>query len=179
VRNRERLLVAAAAVFAAGGPGASLEAVARKAGLGIGTLYRHFPTREALFQAVYRHEVDELADLAVRVGNEMEPLEGLRVWLRAVVGMVATKTGMIAALAPAFDPNADCVVDNITRVRASLSALMARAQAAGQVRQDIEAEDVFGAVFAFCQRREQPDWQERATRLVDVFVDGMTTGDGR
>src|SRR5246127_918063 len=85
VRNRERLLEAAKAVFSAGGPEASLEAVARTAGVGIGTLYRHFPTREALFEAVYRREVQQLADLAERLREEAEPVEALRQWMRSNV----------------------------------------------------------------------------------------------
>src|ERR1700741_2526111 len=98
VRNRERVLEAAKAVFSAGGPDASLEAVARRAGVGIGTLYRHFPTREALFEAVYRREVDELAGLAERLAPEAEPIDALRQWLGASVQLVATKKGMLAAL---------------------------------------------------------------------------------
>ena len=101
LRNRDRLLVAARDVFSAGGPDASLEAVARAAGVGIGTLYRHFPTREALFQAVYRREVDQLVDLAATLAAEAPPMEALRRWLHANIGMVATKKGMLAALAPA------------------------------------------------------------------------------
>ena len=93
VRNRERVLEAAKAVFSAGGPDASLEAVARRAGVGIGTLYRHFPTREALFEAVYRREVEQLADLADELKTEAAPTEALRRWLRSNVEFVATKKG--------------------------------------------------------------------------------------
>src|ERR1700753_2565089 len=85
VRNRERILEAAKAVFSAGGPDASLEAVARRAGVGIGTLYRHFPTREALFEAVYRREVGQLVELAEKLKNEAVPVEALRRWLRSNV----------------------------------------------------------------------------------------------
>src|SRR5258705_9941902 len=98
VRNRERVLAAAKAVFSAGGPDASLEAVARRAGVGIGTLYRHFPTREALFEAVYRREVEQLAELAEELKAAASPTEALRHWLRANVEIVATKKGMSAAL---------------------------------------------------------------------------------
>src|SRR5271155_4333914 len=83
ILNRERLLEAAAEIFAAGGAQASLEAVARHAEVGIGTLYRHFPTREALFEAVYRREVDQLGDLADRLAREPDPVEALRAWLHA------------------------------------------------------------------------------------------------
>src|SRR5205809_7307518 len=85
VRNRERLLEAASAVFSAGGPDASLEAVARRAEVGIGTLYRHFPTREALFEAVYRYEVEHLGELARQLAVEAEPVEAVRRWLHANV----------------------------------------------------------------------------------------------
>jgi len=99
VRNRERVLAAAKAVFSAGGAEASLEAVARRAGVGIGTLYRHFPTREALYEAVYRHEVQQLWELAERLKDEASPVEALRRGMRAIVEFVATKKGMSAALA--------------------------------------------------------------------------------
>src|SRR5580693_7922318 len=85
LRNRERVLQAAKAVFSAGGSDASLEAVARHAGVGIGTLYRHFPTREALYDAVYRREVEQLGELAEALKSEAAPVEALRQWLRANV----------------------------------------------------------------------------------------------
>src|SRR5579862_4183974 len=97
-RNRERVLEAAKAIFSAGGPEASLEAVARRAGVGIGTLYRHFPTREALFEAVYRREVDQLGEMAQRLAQDAAPVEALRKWLHANVRLVATKKGMVEAL---------------------------------------------------------------------------------
>src|SRR5690242_10931238 len=99
VRNRELVLEAAKAVFSAGGADASLEAVARRAGVGIGTLYRHFPTRESLYEAVYRREVEQLGELAEHLKSEPEPVEALRKWLRSTVEFVATKKGMTAALA--------------------------------------------------------------------------------
>src|ERR1700734_2668799 len=89
VRNRERVLEAAKTLFSAGGPDASLEAVARQAGVGIGTLYRHYPTREALFEAVYRREVEQLSELADALKNEPSPVESLRRWLRSTVQFVA------------------------------------------------------------------------------------------
>src|ERR1700752_2171988 len=85
IRNRERVLEAAKAVFSQGGPEASLETVAKRAGVGIGTLYRHFPTREALYEAVYRHEVEQLVELAKHLEAEMTPIEEVRPWLQAGV----------------------------------------------------------------------------------------------
>src|SRR4030095_6694782 len=100
-RNRERVLEAAKAVFSAGGADASLEAVAKRAGVGIGTLYRHFPTREDLFAAGHCREVGQLAELAVQLKDAPAPSDALRRWLRANVEFVATKKGMAAALAVA------------------------------------------------------------------------------
>src|SRR6187402_2736590 len=118
IRNRERVLDAAKIVFNAGGPEASLEAVAKRAGVGIGTLYRHFPTREALFEAVYRREVQQLADLAEQLKQEPQPVDALRRWLRSNVKFVATKKGMSAALALATDKNSELFsysFDRLTR----------------------------------------------------------------
>ena len=98
VRNRERVLVAAKAVFSKGGADASLEAVAKRAAVGIGTLYRHFPTREALFEAVYRHEVQQLSELAEQLKDETSPVEALRRWLHSDIELVATRLTMSAAL---------------------------------------------------------------------------------
>src|ERR1700731_1505266 len=107
IRNRERVLEAAKIVFSAGGPDASLEAVARHAGVGIGTLYRHFPTREALFEAVYRREVEQLSELADELKSAAAPVDALRRWLRSNVEFVATKKGMIAALALAVQGSSE------------------------------------------------------------------------
>src|SRR6266436_8560232 len=107
VRNRERVLEAAKTVFSAGGSDASLEAVAKRAGVGIGTLYRHFPTREALFEAVYRREVDQLSELAEQLRSAPEPVDALRRWLKANVELVATKKGMISALALAVQTSSE------------------------------------------------------------------------
>ncbi|UOM34101.1 TetR/AcrR family transcriptional regulator [Acuticoccus sp. I52.16.1] len=168
------MLEAAAAVFSAGGPDASLEAVARTAGVGIGTLYRHFPTREALFQAVYRHEVDELVEAAERLTAEAEPLAGLRTWLRAAVRMVATKKGMVAALAPAIDNTSPFYADNAARVGGALAALMGRAVAAGELRDEVSPEELLRTMLGLCYMGNQPpDWQDSVVRLLDVFLDGL------
>lgn len=178
LRNQARLLAAARDVFGAGGPDASLEAVARTAGVGIGTLYRHFPTREALFQGVYRHEVDQLVELAARLADEAPPLAALRLWLHANVGMVATKKGMLAALTPTLDSSNPIYADSATRLTGSARDLMARAVAAGEIRDDITAEDLMRALIGMCYTRDQSGWQEAVMRLIDVFVDGLRRRDG-
>lgn len=179
LRNRERLLAAAREVFSAGGPEASLEAVARTAGVGIGTLYRHFPTREALFQGVYRHEVDQLVELAARLAEGDAPVVALRQWLHANVGMVATKKGMLAALAPAVDSSNELYANSAARLTGSAGDLMARAVAAGEIRGDITPEDLMRALIGMCYTREQKGWQEAVIRLVDVFVDGLRRRDAQ
>jgi len=172
-RNRERVLAAAETVFSAGGPEASLEAVARTAGVGIGTLYRHFPTREALFEAVYRREVQQLAHLAERLKEEAEPVEALRQWMRSNVRFVATKKGMSAALALAAYKPSDLFSYSFDQLSRAVGGLLDRAIAAGEIREDISPEDLIRALVGMCYMYDQPGWQKSVLRLVDVFVDGM------
>jgi len=173
LRNRDLLLEAAKSVFSAGGPEASLEAVARTAGVGIGTLYRHFPTREALFEAVYRHEVQQLADLAERLKKETLPLEALRQWMRSIVKFVATKKGMSTALALAVSKDSDLVSYSSDRLTRAIGLLLEQAIAAGEVRSDVSPEDLLRAIVGMCYTYDQPGWQKNVLRLVDIFVDGL------
>ncbi len=173
LRNREKLLAAAHDVFSAGGPDASLEKVAKTAGVGIGTLYRHFPTREAMFQAVYKREVDQLVELAARLAEEKPPFEALRQWLHAQIGMVATKKGMLAALTPAAGSSDALYADSSARMLAAIGRLMAAAIEAGEIRDDLAPEDVMRALLGMCYTREQAGWQEKVIRLMDVFLDGL------
>jgi len=173
VRNRERVLEAAKAVFSAGGPDASLEAVARRAGVGIGTLYRHFPTREALFEAVYRREVEQLADFAEQLMADVPPAEALRRWLRSNVEFVATKKGMSAALALAAHRSSELSAYSFERLTKAVGALLDRAVAAGEIRADIGPEDLLRALVGMCYMHDQPGWQTSVLRLVEVLVDGL------
>ncbi len=173
IRNRERLLEAAKIVFGTGGPDASLEAVARQAGVGIGTLYRHFPTREALYDAVYRREVDQLSDLAEQLKDEASPIDALRRWLRCIVEFVATKKGMSAALALAAHSPSELHAYSFERLTKAAGTLLDRAVAAGEIRADIGPEDILRALVGMCSMHDQPDWQTRVLRLVDIFVDGL------
>jgi len=164
VRNRERVLEAAKAVFSAGGPDASLEAVARRAGVGIGTLYRHFPTRE---------DLQQLTELAEQPKSEADPVEALRRWLQSCVAFVATKKGMLTALALTVHGSSEIYAGTFERLTKAVGALLARATAAGEIRSDIGAEDVLRALIGMCYLHDQPGWQESVLRLVDVFVDGL------
>ncbi len=176
MRNRERVLEAAKALFAAGGPDGSLEAVARRAGVGIGTLYRHFPTRQDLFEAVYRREVEQLVQLAEQLGTDLPPLEAVRRWMHANVEFVATKKGMSAALAVAVHASSDLTVYSMDRLGRALDTLLRRAVIAGAIRADIGAEDILRTIVGLCYTHDKPGWRSNVLRLVDVFVDGMRRG---
>jgi AcrR family transcriptional regulator len=178
-RNRERVLEAAKVVFSAGGPEASLEAVARTAGVGIGTLYRHFPTREALFEAVYRREVQQLADLAEKLKQEPHPIDALRQWMRSNVKFVATKKGMSAALALAAYKNSKLFSYSFDQLNRAVGGLLDRAIAAGETRDDVSSEDLLRALVGMCYTHDQPGWQTRVLRLVDVFIDGLRLQNGK
>lgn len=174
MRNRERLLDTARIVFAAGGPGASLEAVARGAGVGIGTLYRHFPTREALFQAVYEREVDELVMLADTLVAQDKPVAALRGWLHGLVRMVATKRGMLAALEPTLD-NSQLLFSNCaSRMLVAADVLLRSGVREGSLRGDVTADDMMRAVLGICYTKQDEHWQSSTIRLIDIFVDGLT-----
>src|ERR1700719_3502026 len=173
VRNRERVLEAAKAVFSAGGPDASLEAVAKRAGVGSGPLYRHFPTREALFEQVYRREVEQFGELAEQLKSEAAPVDALRRWLRSNVEFVATKKGMSAALALAVQSSSELTAFSFGHLTRAVGALLDRAVAAGEIRSDISPEDILRALVGMCYLHDQPGWQNSVVRLLDVFVDGL------
>lgn len=176
VENRRRLIEAARDVLGQGGPGASLEAVARAAGVGIGTLYRHFPTREALFQAVYRHEVEQLIAMAGALEEtDADGLAPLRAWLHALVALVETKRGLLGALAVVLTDDSKAMhVELVAGLTQAVEGLMARARSEGALRSDITADDLLTAIYALCYARQpEPDWRAKVLRLVDVFMDGL------
>ncbi len=178
VRNRERVLEAAKTVFNAGGPEASLEAVAKRAGVGIGTLYRHFPTREDLFEAVYRREVEQLSELAEHLRSAKDPVEALQRWLRSAVEFVATKKGMSAALALTYQSSSELAAFSMDRLTKAIGSLLARAVEAGQMRADVSPEDLLRALIGMCYMHDQPGWQSSVLRMLDVFVDGLRVQPG-
>lgn len=167
------MLEAAKTVFSQGGAGASLEEVARYAGVGIGTLYRHFPTREALYEAVYRREVEQLVALAAQLHAEMPPVEALRRWMRSNVEFIATKKGMAAALALAAHGSSDLAAYSLDRLAGAVGGLLRRAATTGEIRTDIGPEDLLRTLVGMCYAQDRPGWQANVLRLVDVFVDGL------
>jgi len=174
-RNRERLLAAARTVFASDGARASLQGVAREAGVGIGTLYRHFPSREALYTAVYEHEVDHLATMAGELRQTHEPVPALRSWLHALVALVATKTGMVSALAITAETKSAVSQATSERLVDAIAALLDRCVADRLLRNDLAPRELLHAVIGMCLIQEAPDWQRRVATMIDVLVDGLRT----
>jgi AcrR family transcriptional regulator len=172
-RNRERLAAAAKAAFAETGTDASLEEIARRAGVGIGTLYRHFPTRDAVIEAVYRREVEQLAAAATRLMDSRTPGKALHEWLRLLIDHIATKKVVAQAISPAVGGVAALYPASGARLTEAMSQLMARAMASGDIRDDVESADLLRALVGFTYGAEAPGWRESTLRLLDVLMDGL------
>jgi len=173
-RNYERLLDAASKVFVAEGADASLDEIARQAGVGIGTLYRHFPTRQCLLEAVFLDQVDDLRVAAQVLAADPVPVDALARWLRAHIahgrkGRSLGSSVMSAKLQEGSEVNIAC--------RAMLDggqALLERAQDAGQVRADVQLTDVLKMVHGIVLVTEgAPDGDARAERMLDLLIDGV------
>jgi AcrR family transcriptional regulator len=175
-RNRDALLVAAAAQFAERGVEAPLEEIARQAGVGIGTLYRHFPTRDALIADVYRREVDLLCGGVDELLARLPADEALAEWMRRFVGYVATKRGLAVALKAMVNDNSELFAQSRVHINESMARLVHAAVEAGLVRTDADPEDVLRGMSGFCLFSEQAGWQEQAQRLVTLLVDGLRFG---
>jgi AcrR family transcriptional regulator len=172
--NRERLLRAAGEHFGSGGPDVSLELIARSAGVGIGTLYRHFPTREALIEAVYRNEVDQLCDSTAVLLAELAPDAALAEWMERFVGYLTTKRGLLGALKSVAASQSDLFPTTRERLVAAIDELLRAGIAAGRVRPDVEAEDVMIAVNGvWTIAGEGEQWAEQARRVVRLLMDGV------
>lgn len=172
-RNREKLLAAAVERFAACGPDASLEAIAQHAGVGIGTLYRHFPTREALIEAAYRDEVDRLCDAARELVDTLPPDEALEEWMERFVGYARTKRGMAGALQSLAASDDTFFCDARQSIIGAFQMLLDAARQAGTIRSDVEAEDVFRAMGGIWLMPDEPEWPARARRLLGLLMDGL------
>ncbi|NHC13219.1 TetR/AcrR family transcriptional regulator [Motilibacter deserti] len=171
-RNRDKLLAAALAAFAGpAGADASLESVAKQAGVGIGTLYRHFPTREALVEAVYRNEVERLCDAASGLLAGGAPDAALRQWMDGLVDYMTTKRGMAAALQSVIASGGDPFAETRGRLLSALQSLLDAAVAAGAIRGDVAAHDVLRGVSGVSLAA--PDDREQAGRLLDLLLDGL------
>lgn len=178
-RNRDALLAAAITAFAEHGVESSLEDIAHRAGVGIGTLYRNFPTREALIEAVYRNEVEKLCDGVTELQAALPADEALAEWMQRFVAHVARKRGMAMALKRATgDGPSELFVYAHERIRAAMATLLDAGVAAGTVRADVDPMDLIRAMSGICLAIDQPGWLDQARRLVVLLMDGMRYGAG-
>jgi AcrR family transcriptional regulator len=172
-RNRERLMEAAKVAFGDVGADVSLEEIARRAGVGIGTLYRHFPTRDAIVEAVYRREVQQLAGAAERLLASMAPGEALHQWMRLFVDYVATKKVIATALGSIVGGTTDLYASSGAQIANAIALLVQRAASAGDIRDDADPNDLLRALIGFTYGNASPGWQASALRLIDILTDGL------
>jgi AcrR family transcriptional regulator len=172
-RNRDGLLEAAKAAFAEVGPEASLDEIARRASVGIGTLYRHFPTRDAIVEAVYRREVQQLADAAPRLVDALPPAEALRAWMRVFIDYIAAKKVIAPALKSLVGGGSALYADSSARINGAIALLVERARASGDIRPDADSADLLRALIGFAYVNSAPDWEASALRLIDLLIDGL------
>jgi AcrR family transcriptional regulator len=172
-RNRDRLLQAAVRAFAQEGPDATLDAIAKDAGVGIGTLYRHFPTREALVEAAYRNELARLCDAVADLLAAMPPDEATRAWMDRFVGYMTTKRGMADALRAVIASGGNPFAESRDRLTGAITVLLRAAAAAGTVRPDIKPGDVLASLSGVSLAAGEPAQREQASRLLDLLMDGL------
>lgn len=175
-RNRDRLLEVAGATFAERGCDASLEEIAKRACVGIGTLYRNFPNRDVLIEAVYRHEVEHLCDSSKELLDTLPPDEALAEWMRRFVAYVATKRGLATALKSMISADSDLFAYTHQRVRMAITSLVEAGIQAGSIRADADPEDLLRALSGVCLVTDQPGWQEQACRISKLLMDGLRYG---
>jgi AcrR family transcriptional regulator len=174
-RNRIRLLETAKAAFAEKGSGASLDEIARTAGVGAGTLYRHFPTRDALVEAVYRNETEQLVAAATRLADTHPPMTALREWLLLFVDYMATKHGMYEALNSIVGGTSDLYSASTAQVKQAIAKLIDRAVASGDIRLDLDPLDLLRALAGVANISSGPDGKQAAKRMVDILIAGIRT----
>ncbi len=177
-RSIDALLQAALDVFTTSGVDAPVREIAERAGVGIGTVYRHFPQRADLIAAVFRREIDACANAATMLADEYEPFDALAAWMQRYVDFIAAKRGLATALHsgnPTYDP-LPAYFDQ--RLRPALQRLLEAAVTAGEVRTDVDADDILSAVRSLCMSVDK-DKPGHARRMVALFADGLRYGTNR
>ena len=172
-RNRQLLIDAAKAGFSGVGLDVSLEEIARRAGVGIGTLYRHFPTREAVVEAVYRREVEHLAEAVPQLLQTSPAGEALHQWMHLFVDYIATKRIIAPSLAAAAARTPALHKSSLELITGAVSTLVKRAVASGDVRKDIDPSDLLRAMVGVSYSNPDPGWEASARRLIDILMDGL------
>jgi AcrR family transcriptional regulator len=177
-RNRGRILEVAKVAFTRFGANASLDDIARESGVGPGTLYRHFPTREELLQAVYRSELEKLAAAGQEFAQTMPPREALRAWLLLFVDGIAAKQLIAPAVNTLVGDPQKVFEASYTQVHEAIRALVKRAIRSGDVRKDLDPIDLLRALVGVANVATSPDWQQSARRLVDILMAGSRPSGG-
>ncbi|MCU1655811.1 MAG: TetR/AcrR family transcriptional regulator [Pseudonocardiales bacterium] len=172
-RNRDRLLAVAVQALSQDGPEVTLEAIAKNAGVGIGTLYRHFPTREALVEAAYRNELARLGDAVDELLQAMPADAALRAWMDRFVDYMTTKRGMAEALRAVIASGGNPFAHSRDRLVTAITTLVHAASKAGTVRSDVEPEDVLTSLSGVSLAAGAPAQREQADRLLDLLMDGL------
>jgi AcrR family transcriptional regulator len=171
-RNRARLLDVAKQEFTRSGANTSLEAIAKQAGVGPGTLYRHFPTREDLLRAVYRSEVDKLVAAEQTFAQTMPPIEALRAWLLLFVDAIAAKELIAPALNTLVGDHKKVCEASYAEMHEAIRRLVRRAINSGDIRKDLDPIDLLRALVGVAHVATSPDWQQSAKRLVEILIAG-------
>jgi AcrR family transcriptional regulator len=172
LRNRERILEVAKGAFTRQGDDASLDEIAKQAGVGAGTLYRHFPTRDALIEGVYRNEVEKLAAAAARFAETMSPIEALRTWMLLLVDHIAAKHIIAPALKSIVGGPSRLYEGSRSLIQGAIDELVRRAKRSGDLRRDLDAFDLLRALIGVSHVGSGADWQQSARRLVDILIAG-------
>jgi AcrR family transcriptional regulator len=171
-RNRQRILEVAKEAFTRRGANASLDDIAKEAGVGAGTLYRHFPTRDALIEAVYRTEVQKLAAAERKFSEAMPPIEALRAWMLLFVDYIATKQIIAPVLNTFVGGPSKLYEGSRAQIQGAIDALVKRAIKSGDIRRDLDPFDLLRALIGVSNVASTPDWQQSARRLVDILITG-------
>ncbi len=171
-QNRERILEVAKEAFTRAGANASLDDIAKEAEVGAGTLYRHFPTRDALIEAVYRTEVERLAASEKKFSETLSPIEALRAWMLLFVDYIATKQIIGPALNSLVGGPSKLYEGSRIQIKGAIDSLVKRAIKNGDIRRDLEPFDLLRALIGVSHVASGPDWQQSARRLVDILITG-------
>jgi AcrR family transcriptional regulator len=171
-RNRDRILEVAKEAFGRFGANTSLDDIAKEAEVGAGTLYRHFPTRDALIEAVYRTEVEKLAAAEKKFSESLPPVEALRAWMLLFVDYIAAKHIIAPALNTHVGGASKLFEGSRAQVQGAIDALVKRAIKSGDIRGDLEPFDLLRALIGVSNVASTPDWQQSAKRLVDILIAG-------
>jgi AcrR family transcriptional regulator len=172
-RNYDRLLEVAVQAFATDGAHVTLERIAKTAGVGIGTLYRHFPTREALVEAAYRHELADLCDAVPGLLQSLPPDQATRAWMDHFIDYLTTKHYMAEALRAVIASGGNPFAESRRRLIAAITPLLDAGATAGTLRSDLDPNDVLVAINGVSLAAGLPNQREQAGRLLDLLVDGM------